>query len=220
MKPKIPYVNVKTVAEAKVIQESLKDQVIQEDQFHQINYVAGVDVGFEDQGQISQAAIAILSFPDLQLVETQMASMPTTFPYIPGFLSFREIPVILEALAKIKTIPDLILCDGQGLAHPRRFGLACHLGVILDLPTIGVAKTKFIGDHEVLGLEKGSFQPLIDQGEAIGVVLRSRTKVKPLYISIGHKISLPTAIKLVLQCTPKYRLPETTRIADRLASNR
>lgn len=220
MKPKIPYSLIKNVESAKLIQETLKSQVITEDQLNKINYVAGVDVGFQDEGKISQGAIAILSFPELKLVETQIASIPTAFPYIPGFLSFREIPVILKVLETIKIIPDLILCDGQGLAHPCRFGLACHLGVILDIPTIGVAKTRFIGDHKEVESEKGNYQPLIDQGEMVGVVLRSRTNVKPIYVSIGHKISLPTAIDFVLKCTTKYRLPETTRYADHLASNR
>ena len=220
MKPKIPYSDVKTSIEAKEIQENLKDKVITTDQFENINYVAGVDLGFENDGTISRGAIAIFSFPDLKVVETQIASIPTTFPYIPGFLSFREIPVILEVLKKVQINPDLILCDGQGLAHPRRFGLACHLGVILDIPTIGVAKSRFIGEYKEVGIEKGSYQPLIDKGETIGVVLRSRTNVNPIYVSIGHKISLPTAIDYVLKCTPKYRLPETTRVADKLASNR
>ncbi len=220
MKPKIPYSLVKTVDSATLIQETLKSQVITTDQFNQINYIAGVDVGFQDDGKLSQAAIAILSFPELKLVETQIATIPTTFPYIPGFLSFREIPAILKGLETIKINPDLIICDGQGFAHPRRFGLACHLGVILDIPTIGVAKTRFIGEHKEVDLEKGSYQPLIDQGETVGVVLRSRTNVKPIYVSIGHKISLTTAIDFVLKCTPKYRLPETTRYADHLASNR
>lgn len=208
----------KDLVEAKKIQLIGQKKVIIQDQFPQVNYVAGVDVGFQNNYQITQAAIAILKFPELNLVESEIAQIPTTFPYIPGFLSFREIPAILEAIKKIHITPDLILCDGQGYAHPRRFGLACHLGVILDLPTIGVAKNLFVGKHEELDLNKGSWQPLVDNDEIIGAVVRSRTKVKPIYVSIGHKISLTTAIKYVLQCTTKYRLPETTRYADRLAS--
>ena len=207
------------VENAKKMQNQLQPQVIKEDHLDEVKYVAGVDVGFEDNYAISKAAVAVLSFPQLELQEKAIAKIPTTFPYIPGFLSFREIPVILEALEKLTLVPDLILCDGQGLAHPRRFGLACHLGVLLDMPTIGVAKSLFIGKHETLGQEKGSCQPLLDKGEIIGAVLRSRTGVKPLYISIGHRISLSTALDYVLRCTPKYRLPETTRIADRLASS-
>jgi deoxyribonuclease V len=209
---------VKTVAEAKKIQEQLKTRVITRDCFQEIKYVAGVDLGFKNNYTISQAAIALLSFPELELVETAIASIPTAFPYVPGYLSFREVPAILAAFPQLKITPDLILCDGQGLAHPRRFGLACHLGVLLDLPTIGVAKSLLIGKHETLPTTKGSYQPLIDRGETIGVVLRSRDNVKPIYVSIGHKISLNSAIAYVLKCLTKYRLPETTRWADKLAS--
>ncbi|MEH2370591.1 deoxyribonuclease V [Nostoc sp.] len=210
-----------TLEEAIVIQETLQNQVITEDRLQEpIQYVAGVDMGFEADGTISRAAVAVLSFPDLQIIETSLAHRPTTFPYVPGFLSFREIPAVLDALEKIKTSPDIILCDGQGIAHPRRLGIASHLGLLIDMPTIGVAKSRLIGKHEELAEIKGSTQPLIYNGETIGAVLRSRTGVKPLYISSGHRISLPTAIDYVLRCTPKYRLPETTRIADKLASDR
>ena len=160
----------------------------------------------------------MLSYPELELIEQAIARIPTAFPYVPGYLSFREIPAILAALPQLTITPDLILCDGQGLAHPRRFGLACHLGVLLDLPTIGVAKSKFIGEHQEIPPEKGSWKPLLDRDETIGVVLRSRTKVKPIYVSVGHKISLPKAIDYVMGCLTKYRLPETTRWADKLAS--
>ena len=209
-----------TVEEARAIQQQLRTQVIREDQLGEVDYVAGVDVGFENNYEITKAAVAVLSFPELQLVETAIARRPTTFPYIPGFLSFREIPAILKALEKLAIAPDLILCDGQGIAHPRRFGLACHLGVLIDLPTIGVAKSLLVGKHDELPPEKGSWQPLQHKGEIVGAVLRSRTNVKPLYVSIGHRISLPTAIDYVLRCTPKYRLPETTRWADKLASRK
>ena len=211
---------VKTVEEAKAIQQKLRSQVITEDQLETVKYVAGVDVGFEENYKITKAAVVVLSFPDLQLVESATAKITTTFPYIPGFLSFREIPALLQALEKITITPDLILCDGQGFAHPRRFGLACHLGVLLNLPTIGVAKSLFIGEHEEVPLEKGNWQPLKHGEEIIGAVVRSRTNVKPLYVSIGHRISLLTAIDYVLKCTTKYRLPETTRLADKLASSK
>ncbi|YAF94914.1 MAG: deoxyribonuclease V [Nodularia sp. CChRGM 3473] len=210
-----------TLEEAIAIQESLRDQVIRSDKLKQpVQYVAGVDMGFEANGTISRAAVAVLSFPDLQVIETTLAHRPTSFPYIPGFLSFREIPAVLDALEKIKITPDIILCDGQGIAHPRRFGIASHLGVILDIPTIGVAKSLLIGKHEELPDTKGNWQPLIHKGETIGAVLRTRKGVKPVYVSIGHRISLLTAIDYVLRCTPKYRLPETTRVADKLASAR
>jgi len=210
-----------TVEEAIVIQEQLRNQVITLDKLQEpVQYVAGVDMGFEADGTISRAAVAVLSFPDLQVIETSLAHRPTTFPYIPGFLSFREIPAVLDALEKIKTTPDVILCDGQGIAHPRRFGIASHLGVIVDIPTIGVAKSLLIGKHEELPETRGNWRSLTHKGEIIGAVLRSRTGVKPLYVSSGHRISLTTAIDYVLRCTPKYRLPETTRIADKLASAR
>jgi deoxyribonuclease V len=211
---------VKNIAEARIIQEKLSQQVIVSDGLGEVKYVAGVDVGFEDNYAISKAAVAVLSYPELELIETAIARIPTAFPYVPGYLSFREIPVILAALPQLNTTPDLILCDGQGIAHPRRLGLASHLGVLLDLPTIGVAKSLFIGKHQPVPLEKGSWQPLIDQEETIGVALRSRSKVKPLYVSVGHKISLATAINYVMGCLTKYRLPETTRWADKLASSR
>jgi deoxyribonuclease V len=208
------------VEEAIAIQNQLQPEVITEDQLGDVQYVAGVDVGFEQDYAISRAAVAVLSFPDLQLVEQAIARRPTTFPYVPGFLSFREVPVVIDALEQVTTIPDLILCDGQGIAHPRRFGLACHLGVLTDMPTIGVAKSLLIGKHEELPVEKGSWQPLRYKGGIVGAVVRSRTGVKPLYVSPGYRISLPTAIDYVLRCLTKYRLPETTRWADKLASNR
>jgi deoxyribonuclease V len=209
-----------TFEEAVEIQKQLQPLTILEDRLGKIRHVAGVDVGFEDNYAITQAAVAVLTFPELQLVESAIAQIPTTFPYVPGFLSFREIPAILKALEKLTLAPDLILCDGQGTAHPRRFGIACHLGVLIDVPTIGVAKSLFVGKHEELPPERGSWQPLRDRDETIGAVLRSQTNVNPLYISSGHRISLPTAIDYVLKCTPRYRLPETTRWADKLASRR
>ena len=209
-----------TAEEAATIQRELKSQVVTEDRLGEVQYIAGVDVGFEDNYAITKAAVAVLSFPDLQLVEKAIARCPTTFPYIPGFLSFREIPAILEALKDITITPDLIMCDGHGIAHPRRFGIASHLGVLIDLPTIGVAKSLLVGKHEEVPPEKGNWQPLNHKGETVGVVLRSRTNVKPIYISIGHRISLSTALDYVLRCTPKYRLPETTRQADKLASHK
>lgn len=207
-----------TTAEARTLQTQLSQEVIPEDQLGAVNVVAGVDVGFEDEGQTTRAAVAVLSFPELKLLDQQVVRRPTLMPYIPGYLSFREVPALIEALELLTSLPDLILCDGQGLAHPRRLGLACHLGVLTNIPTIGVAKTRFIGRHQPVGEHKGDWQPLIDKGEEIGVVLRTRDRVKPLYISIGHRISLPTAVEYVLRCTPKYRLPETTRQAHRLAS--
>ncbi|MBV5261608.1 deoxyribonuclease V [Synechococcus moorigangaii CMS01] len=206
---------------ARDIQTTLRQWVITHDDLPMdIHSIAGVDVGFEKQFTITRAAVVRLSFPDLTVLETAIARCPTTFPYVPGLLSFREVPAILKAIAQLTTLPDLIFCDGQGYAHPRRFGLASHLGVLLDLPTIGVAKSRYIGTHPDVPPEKGAWVPLSDQGEVIGAVLRSRTKIRPLYISVGHRLSLSTALDFVLTCTPKYRLPEPTRLADRLASRK
>lgn len=180
--------------------------------------VAGVDVGYEDEQRTTRAAVAVLSFPDLAPLEQVIARRPTTFPYVPGLLSFRELPAVLDALSQLSAMPDIILCDGQGRAHPRRFGIACHLGVLLDLPTIGVAKTRLVGRHLEPGPERGDWTPLLDHGEEIGAVLRTRPGVKPLYISGGHRVCLRTAIELTLACLTRYRLPETTRAAHRLAS--
>ena len=207
--------NVET---AIAMQEKLCHQVITEDLFGDIKYVAGVDVSYSNDNRITQGAIAVLSFPELELKEQAIAQRPTSFPYIPGLLSFREIPAILDAFKKLNIIPDLLLCDGQGLIHPRRFGLACHLGVLVNIPSIGVAKSHYIGKYDAVGLEKGNWQPLIYQEKVIGAVVRSRTGVKPIYVSTGHKISWKTAINYVLKCTSKYPLPETTHRADKLAS--
>lgn len=206
------------VASAREVQETLRCRVIREDALAAVRYVAGVDVGFEDKGRTTRAAVAVLEFPGLALHDQAISRSPTRFPYIPGYLSFRELPAVLLALDQLTVMPDLLLCDGQGLAHPRRFGLACHLGIVTDIPSVGVAKSRLIGVHDELPPEKGQWLPLMHKGETIGAVVRSRSKVSPLYVSLGHRISLPTAIDYVLRCTTRYRLPETTRWAHRLAS--
>lgn len=183
-----------------------------------IRSVAGVDVGFEAGGKRVRAAVAVLGFPDLQPLASAIARRPCEFPYVPGLLSFRELPVLLDALDQLETLPDVILCDGQGRAHPRRFGIACHLGLLLDHPTLGVGKTRLIGTHAAVGGEKGDWTPLQDRDEVIGAVLRTRSGVAPVYVSGGHRVGLETAIALTLACTTRYRLPETTRAAHKLAS--
>ena len=206
-------------AEAIAIQRKLAGQVRKADRLPAvISHVAGVDVGFEDEGRTTRAAVALLAFPTLELIETAIARLPTGFPYVPGLLSFRELPAVLQALARLSRRPDMVLCDGQGIAHPRRIGIASHLGVLLDLPTIGVGKTRLIGRFVEPGNAKGDWSPLLDGDETVGAVLRTRSGVKPLYVSIGHRVSLATAIRLTLACTTRYRLPETTRQAHRLAS--
>lgn len=203
---------------AVALQQSLRSKVITSNQFGAVNTVAGVDVGFEAEGTITRAAVAVLSFPELQLIERAVARRPTSFPYVPGLLSFREVPAVLEALAKLKQLPDLLLCDGQGTAHPRRFGIACHIGLLTNQPAIGVGKSLLVGTHPDVPDEKGAWVPLQHKKETIGAVLRTRVGTKPLYISPGHRISLETAIDYVMRCTTKYRLPETTRQAHKLAS--
>lgn len=207
-----------SIAEAKRIQLDLAQRVILEDRFTAPAYVAGVDVGFEDKGKTTRAAIAVLNYPELSLVDTSLARCPTVFPYVPGYLSFRELPAVLQALDKLKIIPDMFLCDGQGIAHPRRFGIACHLGVLTDIPSIGIGKSRLIGSYREPGQHKGDYSELSDKGECIGVVLRSRDRVKPLFVSPGHRVSLDSARHWALLCTTRYRLPETTRHAHRLAS--
>jgi deoxyribonuclease V len=182
-----------------------------------VRLVAGVDVSFKD-GR-ARAAVAVLSFPALELVDQALASAPVSFPYVPGLLSFREVPPVLEALSRLRLHPDLLLCDGQGIAHPRRCGLASHLGLLSGIPSIGVAKSRLVGEHGPVSEEKGAWNPLVDRGEPIGAVLRTRSGVAPLFVSIGHRVSLGTAIRYVLACSPRYRLPETTRWAHRLASS-
>jgi len=204
--------------EAIEIQESLLDRVVLHDDFGEIKTVAGVDVGFEEDNTITRAAIAVLDLKTLELIESAVARRPTTFPYVPGLLSFREIPAVLQAMLELKQPPDLLLCDGQGIAHPRRFGIAAHLGLLTDIPAVGVAKSRLIGTHGDVPLEKGSSVPLMNKGEQIGCVLRTRTNVKPLFISPGHRVGMQSAVDFVMRCTTRYRLPETTRHAHRLAS--
>ena len=219
MEYQIPHAWNVSPAKAVTIQKDLSQRLILQDRLGQVRLVAGVDVGFEDEGKTTRAAVVVLTFPELELVEASIGRAPTRFPYIPGFLSFRELPAVLEALDSIKNEPDLFLCDGQGYAHPRRLGIACHLGVLIDKPTIGVGKTRLLGSHEAVPDERGAWQPLVHKEETIGAVLRTRIGVKPVYISVGHYISLETAIEYVMACTTKYKLPETTRMAHKYASN-
>lgn len=208
-------------SEAIELQKQLAYEVIEKDDFDSpIKTVAGIDLGYEAKTDTCRAVVVVLSFPDLQLVEKAEVVLPIQFPYVPGLLSFREAPAAIKALEKLQNAPDLILCDGQGIAHPRRFGIACHIGLIANVPTIGVAKSILVGKFENLGETRGSTAPLIYKKQEIGVALRTKDRVQPVYVSLGHKISLTTAVKYVLQCAPKYRLPETTRLADQLASFR
>ena len=178
--------------------------------------MAGVDTGYS--GGMARAVVVSLEYPSLKPLEHAGSLGRVNFHYIPGLLSFREGPVVLEALTRLTQAPDLLIFDGHGIAHPRRFGLACHIGLLADIPSIGCAKNKLLGEYDEPGPVRGSFSYLTDQGEIIGAVLRTRNNVKPVYVSIGHKVSLKDSIKYVLNCCKGYRLPETTRWADRLAA--
>lgn len=181
-----------------------------------ITHVAGVDVSVKKG--ISRAAIVVMTFPGLVVVETQTAQIPTPFPYISGLLTFREGAVILQAWEKLNQLPDVAIFDGQGYAHPRRLGIATHMGLWLDIPTVGCGKTRLVGKPAgELAEEKGSHQPLYHKGEQVGVLLRTRTSVKPVYASAGHHATHQTAADLILACAPRYRLPEPIRKADKLA---
>lgn len=221
--------------EAIALQRNLAQMIICSNQFGDVRLIAGVDVSFpgvgarfsrrlprtsdRDRPEVGRAAIAVLRFPDLTLVESVTAEEPVSFPYVPGLLSFREIPVILSALRKVTVRPDLLMVDGQGRAHPRRLGIASHLGLVTGFPAIGCAKSRLTGRAEEPADEPGAWQPLEDRGEVIGAVVRTKRRTKPLYVSIGHRIDLETAISLVLRCTAGYRLPEPTRQAH-LAAGR
>lgn len=205
-------------ADAVALQRELRAHLILTDRLGPVRRVAGVDVGFEADGAVTRAAVAVLRYPELELLESAIARRPTTFPYIPGLLSFRELPAVLAALEQLRESPDLLLCDGQGIAHPRRFGLASHLGLLADLPSIGVAKSRLCGTHEEPPNQRGAWTPLRAGEEIIGAVLRTRPGVKPVYVSPGHRISQETALAYVMHCCTRYRLPETTRYAHRLAS--
>jgi deoxyribonuclease V len=208
-----------TIEEAVAVQQRLRGQVVLRDDFEPLATVAGVDVGFEDEGQTARAAVVALDYPALTPRDYALARLPVGFPYVPGFLSFRETPVILRALAQLRQPPDMLLVDGQGTAHPRRFGIACHLGVLANIPSVGVAKSLLTGRFGPLADERGAWEPLVDKGEVVGAALRTRPGTKPLFISPGHRISLESAIRLVMACTTRFRLPETTRAAHNLASN-
>ncbi|MGE5618037.1 MAG: deoxyribonuclease V [Sphingomonadaceae bacterium] len=209
-----------SIDEARALQRQLSRLVEETDRLGEICHVAGVDIsGVRSEGEATAAAV-LLSFPGLQLVDESRVKGPLEFPYIPGFLSFREAPLMLEALRGLRTEPDLIMVDGQGRAHPRRLGIASHLGLIVNKPTIGCAKSRLVGKYTEPAEEAGSTAPLVDRDEVIGAVVRTKTGVKPIFVSVGHKISLQKAVDLVMRCTlPGQRIPEPTRQAH-LAAGR
>lgn len=206
-----------TPGEAVNVQKQLCRQVRVRDEFSEIQTIAGVDVGFDKKSNTGKAAIAVLGYNDLEVREKVTAEGVLRFPYVPGLLSFREMPLILEALQKVSRLPDMIICDGQGTAHPRRFGIACHLGVITGIPCIGSAKSRLCGTHGEIPETKGEWTPLYHRNEVVGAVLRSRKNVKPIFVSAGHKVCLESAIAIVMHCITRYKLPETTRQAHKLS---
>ncbi|WP_290653394.1 deoxyribonuclease V [Aquisalimonas sp.] len=208
------------IRSARTIQVQLAKRVRLVDETRNVTTVAGVDTGFEGEGAIARACIAVFHWPDLVLAETAIGRQPVTFPYVPGYLSFREMPAILEAAEKLSTLPDLLLCDGQGIAHPRRLGIAAHLGVWLDRPAIGVGKSRLCGTHGPVAEEKGATRALYDGDDRIGTVVRTRTKVRPLFVSPGHRVDHGAAVRWVLATVGRYRLPEPIRAADHAASRR
>lgn len=223
-----------TPREAIALQRRLAGRVERADRLAPVRHIAGVDIGFEQRGEITRAAVVVLAWPPgklgefepealegaLETVEQVVHREPTRMPYIPGLLSFREVPATLAAFDKLTVWPELVMVDGQGIAHPRRLGVASHLGLWLDLPTIGVAKSRLCGRHGEPGPARGDWTPLIDgpDDEVIGAVLRSRGGVKPIFVSPGHRVSLPSALDWVTACLRRTKLPEPTRLADRLAS--
>lgn len=214
MKPIFEHAWALTETQALELQKTLSAKVIKEDQLENAKLIAGVDVAYDKNSDKLIASVVVLDAETLKQVEIASVVDSASFPYIPGLFSFRELPPLIKAFAKLSCVPDLVVCDGQGLAHPRRFGLACHLGIIFDIPTIGCGKTRLIGEAETPETTRGASSPLIDKGEVIGKVLRTQNNINPLYVSIGHRISLTTACEWILKLTPKYRLPETTRLAD------
>ena len=208
-----------TPKEAVALQKKLRAEVVTDRPFDPatLRLVAGVDVSVK--GGVSQAAVVVAAFPGFEPVETVRASRPTPFPYVPGLLSFREGPVLEEAFGHLASEPDVFLFDGSGYAHPRRIGIACHMGVWLGRPTIGCSKTRLTGRHEEVPPEKGAWAPLLDKGEVVGAALRTRAGTNPVFVSPGHLIDLASALDLVLRCAPKYRIPEPIRLAHDAAGD-
>ncbi len=202
-----------TPVEARALQIELAGEVDTARPLGPIRTIAAADVSFDRHGIELYAAVVVVEFPSMTTIERIGAITPATFPYVPGLLSFRETPALLDAFAKLRTRPDVVLCDGQGIAHPRRLGIAAHLGLWLGLPTIGCAKSRLCGDFDEPGPDRGDRSPLLDKGEVIGAVVRTRRRIKPLFISPGHRCDLESAVDLVLAASTRYRLPDPARLA-------
>jgi deoxyribonuclease V len=202
-----------STSEALEIQRKLSSQVIRSGEVETPQLIAGVDAAVGRSDEMARAAVVVLSYPELKVVAVAVTEGSLSLPYIPGLLSFRECPLILTAFEKLSCIPDLVMADGQGIAHPRRMGLACHLGLFLNIATIGCAKSRLCGNHQPPDEASGSYAEVVDKGETVGIALRTKTGVKPIYVSTGHKISLQNAVYWVMNCCRGYRLPEPTRLA-------
>lgn len=209
-----------SIAAARTLQTSLAERIVLRDDFAEPRLLAGFDVGFEEEGTVTRAAVVMLDAASLQPLESHIARIETLMPYVPGLLSFRELPALLAALAMLTRLPDLVFVDGQGIAHPRRLGIAAHFGVTTGLPALGVAKKVLAGHHQEPGPEPGDRTPLLHRGEPIGWALRSKRRCNPLIVSPGHRVSLQTSLDWVMRTLRGYRLPEPTRLADRIASRR
>lgn len=207
-------------ARAREIQLELAGSVVTDERVRAPRLIAGIDISAPDVRGIARGVVVVLGYPELNVVEVQVAEDMISFPYVPGLLSFRECPLILAACEKLRNAPDLVMVDGQGIAHPRRLGLASHVGLFLNSPSVGCAKSILCGRHEPLGEETGCRANLIDNGELIGAALRTRSNVRPVYVSVGHRIDLDSALKWVLNCCRGYRLPEPTRLAHLAAAGR
>ncbi len=220
MKPKLRTNWNLTPREAMCLQKRLRERVVLEDCFPPIRFVAGADLAFDPNTEKAFAGVIVYRFPELEEVERRMAQRKLHFPYVPGLLSFRESPALLAAFARLQTEPDLILIDGHGRAHPRLFGIACHIGVLLDKPTIGCAKSLLVGEYDEPGAEPGGCSPLMFHGDWVGVVLRTRKNVRPIFVTQGHRVSLESAVELVRRCLDGFRIPKPTREADHYVGER
>ena len=210
-----------TTAEAREVQRDLAPRVSRENALSRLpRLIAAADISGAHRGEEALGAVVVVRYPELDIVEVRTARKRPSMPYIPGLLSFRETPVLLDVFERLTTAPDLIMVDGHGLAHPRRFGIACHIGVLLDVPVIGCAKSVLVGKHGPLGRARGSWVELIDEGEVVGAAVRTRDGVTPVYASIGHMVDLAAAIEWTLACATRFRLPEPARLAHQAASGR
>lgn len=216
--PRAPHAWNVSPSRAVEIQRQLADRVIPRGRLRRARLIAGADIAFTTDKETCVAGVVVWDLRTDQVVEQQVVRQPVAFPYVPGLLSFREAPALVAAFRKLSVEPDAFMFDGQGLAHPRRFGLACHVGVLIDRPSLGCAKSILIGGGETPAPERGSTAPLIHHGQTIGEAVRTRDGVRPVYVSIGHRMSLRVAVDLTLQCSTRYRLPEPTRLADKLVA--